>query len=456
MEKTLLSNCALIVLFNLLFYIKTFHFKYVSDDILSSQRSPEKNPFWHYVWVLEGKLKSVSYTQMEKGNANFHLPFVDHLITTLIHSFVCVGIYLGFGTNNVSLLAAFLFSVNPMNNQVAVWISGRGYALSALGMVWALTIPWQFGFIALMVACYSNAGFFMPIVLLGSKHPQILFFLPIVWGIYFNQFRKNVKQKIEMETFDEDRKLEPFKIILALKTFGFYVSHSLIPIKNTFYHSLLESLAGSKKHRARTLCRFFWIGLVCFLAMAWYVFTHKWDMICFGMLWWCVGIAPFLNIMRMQQEISERYAYLPNIGLMVILSYCICWNPYIVGAFIAMYATKMWFYMEAYKDDFWLIEYATMNSPDSWFAWNARAHTRLHAQSFKEAQIFWVIALNLSPKEFKLLMNIAGTLFMMGQQYHAEALTYVAQAENNIPGGQEKQCKQIIEDFRKGKISFTL
>jgi len=460
----MIGNIALIILCNFLFYLKTFQFKYVSDDIQSAMRTPEKNPFVHYFWVIEGKLKSVSYNMMKKGVANFHLPFVDHLITTLIHSLVCAGIYVGFGANNVSLLAAFLFSFNPINNQGAVWISGRGYALSALGMVWALAVPWEMGWLSLLVATYSNAGFFMPVALLGSGHPQLLIFMPFIWALYFKNFRKNVKQKYEMETFEDDRKLEPFKIILATKTFGFYIVHSLIPIKNTFYHSFLESLAGSKKWRARKMDRFFFCGVIAIALMAWYLITHKWDTVSFAILWWCVGIGPFLNIMRMQQEISERYCYLPNVGLMVILatilSKVFVLSPMVygvlVGGFVMMYATKMWFYMETFKDDFWLIEYATMWSPDSWFAWNARAHTRMNSQSFKEAQIFWVIALNISPKEFKILLNIAGSLLLMGPQYHAEGLGYVAEAEKNIPEGQEKQCKDLIANFRKGQVTFLV
>ena len=439
----MIERAAFIALVNLLFYYKTFSYKYVSDDILSAQRPGEKERWKHILWTIEGYLKA--------GN-----PRTDHVLTTLIHTLVCIGIYLGFGANDVSLLGALLFAVNPINNQVAVWISGRGYALSALGMVWALSLPWWLGLLPLLVACYSNAGFFMPVVLLGSSHWIALAFIPIVWGLYFNMFRKNVKQKMNMEMFEEDKKIEPFKLILATKTFGFYLSHALVPIKTTFYHSFLESLAGSKKMRARTLCRFFWIGLAAIVAMGFYIMTHRWDMVCFGILWWCVGIAPFLNFMRLQQEIAERYVYVANVGLSVILASVLVNYPVAAGFVLAMYATKMWFGMEAYKDDFWLIEHAVLNSPDSWFAWNARAHQRWVAQSHQEAIIFWVIALRLSPNEFKLLINIASALALMGPSKHKEALEYIAQAEKNIPGGQEKQCADIIANFKQGKVCFLL
>lgn len=179
-------------------------------------------------------------------------------------------------------------------------------------------------------------------------------------------------------------------------------------------------------------------------------------MICFGILWWCVGIAPFLNFMRMQQEISERYVYLPNVGLMFIVASLLHNFPYVTMGIFMMYATKMWFYMGAYKDDFWLVEYSVLNSPESWFGWHIRGHQRLGAQSHKEAQIFWVIALNLSPKEFKILFNIASSLAVMGPQYHAEALQYLKKAEENIPAGQEEMAQKIVNDFKSGKVTFLV
>ena len=428
------EKICIILLANLIFYCKTIKYGYCSDDIPSSQRPKDKNKWLHAFWTLEGNQKST--------------PEIDHAITMLLHTLVCIGIYLGFGHNGVSFLASLLFAFNPINNQGAVWISGRGYVLSALGMVWALALPMEMGGLMLLGATYSNAGFLMPVVLIGSSHPFLLIFMPLVWLYHWKFFKKNVGDKMKMEVFTEDKHIHPKKFILALKTFGFYLSHSLIPIKTTFYHSLLESIAGSRVAKAYTLCKFFWFGLFSICAMIFYVCTHKWDMVCFGMLWWCVGIAPFCNFYRMQQEIGERYAYLANVGLMVVLASFIYHYGYLVGFFMAMYATKMWFYVEAYKDDFWLIEYARLNSPDSWFAWHISAMKRLEKKSHNEALIFWVIAKSISPKEFKILYNIAVMLVMLNNR--PEALRFLAEAEANIPRGQEESGGKLVSQFREG------
>lgn len=432
----MVEKIAIILLLNIIFYWKTIYFKYVSDDILSRNRGHYANKWLNAFWVFEGHLKSNEQ--------------VDHFITLMLHALVCVGIYFAFGANNVSFIAALLFSVNPINNQGAVWISGRGYVLSALGMVWALVLPFEGAVLMLLGATYSNAGFLMPLALIGSSRPYLLIIMPVLWLFHSYRFKRNVVTKMKQEVFTEDKTLHPRKLILATKTFGFYVLHSLLPIRTSFYHSLLESIAGSKRYRAYTLCRFFWTGAGFLALAAWYVCFHKWDTICFCILWWCVGIAPFLNIYRMQQEIGERYAYVPNVGLMVILATFIAPYPYLVAGFFMMFFTKAWFYINGYKDDFWLVEYARFNAPDSWFAWHIAAMKRWEVASYQEAVIFWVMARLLSPKEFKLLYNLAAALTLSGRKKEGEEL--LAEAEKNIPAGQEESCTKLITDFRKGNI----
>jgi hypothetical protein len=437
--QEIITQSLIILAVNFLFYAKTLKFEYVSDDVPSSQRPKEKG--WiQWFWVFEGKLKST--------------PRIDHAITTVLHSLVCVGIYLGFGSNDISFLAALLFSFNPINNQGSVWISGRGYVLSALGMVWALVLPMEMGGLMLLGATYSNAGFLLPVILLGSSHPYLFIFAPLVWLYHWKRFKTNVGAKMTMELLPEDREWHPRKFMLVIKTFGIYLSHAIIPIKTTFYHSYLESIAGCKKANAYTPCKFFWFGTASILLMAWYVIFHKWDIICFGVLWWCVGISPFVNLYRMQQELGERYVYVANIGLMLILAFYIHNNPYLVAGFLMMYATKMWFFMDGYQNDFWMVEFARMHQPKSWFAWHIAAMKRWEKQSYTEAVIFWVIARSLSPKEFKLLYNLASSLMMLNNK--KEAMELLAQAKTNIPRGQEKACGEIIKNFEEGKVTILM
>jgi len=174
----------------------------------------------------------------------------------------------------------------------------------------------------------------------------------------------------------------------------------------------------------------------------------------FGLLWWCVGISPFLNLFRIHQEIAERYCYLPNVGLMYALAHVLIGHPVAIAAVISIYATRMWFYMDTYMDDYYLVESACMNSPDAWFSWHVRAMKRWDAKSYMEAVILWTMALRISPKEFKLNLNLA-TAHMAGGQKEV-ALQFLKTAEENMPAGQEVQCRKFIDEFKKGNCTIVL
>ena len=427
----MIEKKCIILLVNLLFYFKTLKYQYVSDDIPSSQRK-ETHPKWKY-WLLvfEGHLKST--------------PLIDHGITMILHSLVCVFIYTAFGANEVSFIGALLFSLNPINNQGSVWISGRGYVFSALGMLMAMTFPY-ISPIFLLGATYSNAGFFAPIALSGSQFSWMLLFMPLVWLFHWGRFKKNVGEKIKQEMYEEDKKVSVKKLILLIKTASFYFVHSILPIKNTFYHSYMQSMAGSGRFKAYSLKdRFLWIGIAIIVGIFWYWITHPWDMISFGFLWWIITIAPFCNLFRLHQEIAERYCYLPNVGLMIVLSSIIIKFPILIPIFLTMYATKMWFWMEAYRDDYLLVEHSIVASPGSWFAWHVKAIRKFEQQSYQEALTLWTMAKLLSPNELKVLFNLATTLRMGG--HTKEANQFMEMAKNNVPPGQEAATEKLCKDW---------
>ncbi len=429
-----------IVLANLCFYFKTLMYNYSSDDIPVFQNPPKFDNFFHKIlcW-LDGRYRSG--------------PEIDHALTIALHTLVSVFIYTGFGSSDISFLAAMLFAFNPTNNQGSLWISGRSYVLAALGMTGAMTFPWICG-VFLMIATYTNSGFIAPIVMLGSKWASYAWLtIPFAMWINWSRFSGNVYNKMTMEMIDEDKAIQPRKILLALKTFGFYTSLSLIPFQNAFYHSYLQSSSGSGLKRAYSLKdRFLWIGALLAGAMIWYVCTHKWDMISFSILWYCVCLAPFSNFLRMSQETAERYCYLPNCGLMFILASILIYHPMLIIFFLTLYCVRLWFLMDMYQDDYYLLEYACLQDPSSWFVWHVRALKRWNNKSYHEAVILWTMARRISPKEFKLLFNLATCCIFAGHK--EEALEWIKLAEENIPPGQEEFAGRYIAEWRSGRVSI--
>lgn len=436
------EKICIILLVNIVYFAKTICYKYSSDDLPVFHKPPKTNGKLHKLqcW-LDGRIRIE--------------PQKDHALTTLIHAIVCVFIYLGFGKNDISFIAALLFSFNPTNNQGSVWISGRAYALAAMGMTGALSFPIVGGLFILM-ATYTNAGFFSPVVLLGSKYFSYFYLaLPLAWFINGKRFFKNVKYKMSVEMYAEDKALKPEKIVLGIKTFGFYTLLSIIPFQNSFYHAFLQSAAGSGKEKAYSMKdRYFWLGVSFLVAMGWYVFSHPWDMVSFGLLWWCFCLAPFCNVMRMSQETAERYCYLPMIGLMVVLATVLINHPVLIAVFLAMYTTRLWFLMDMYQDDYYLLEHSCLLDPASWFVWHVRAMKRWDNQSYKEAIILWAMARIISPKEFKVNFNLATACAMAG--YTKEANDWLKVAEDNVPSGQEEESAKMLTEWRAGNMAIIL
>ena len=435
----MIEKIAIILLANLVFFSKTLTYRYSSDDIPVYMNPPNFRNKWEKRW----------YWLIGRMRIN---PQEDHALTTLIHAIVCVFIYIGFGANDISFIASLLFAFNPTNNQGSVWISGRSYALAALGMTGALAFPMlALGFI--FIAVSTNPGFLAPIVLFGSKaNPWILaVFIGLAWGWHGRNFYSNVKHKMNKEMFTEDKAFKIEKFVLAIKTYGFYTTLSIIPFKNAFYHSFLQACAGSGKNKAYSVKdRFFWIGLAFFAAVAWYWLAVPWNMVSFGLLWWIVCLAPFSNFFRMSQEIAERYVFLPSVGLMFVLASIIYTNPILVAVFLTMYVVRKWFLIDQYTDDYYLLEHSCVLEPSAWFTWHQRGLIRWDKKSYQEAIIIWTMARMLSPNEFKINFNLATALYVSGHKENKkEAVYFLKVAEDNIPAGQEEECKRLIEAFRK-------
>ena len=432
----MLSKIIIILAVNFILFFRCLKFSYVSDDIPTFQNPPAFKSKYHkyFLWLIGSYKKK---------------PQFEHLASLIFHSLVGVFIYIAFGSNNVSFWTALLFCCNPANNQGSIWISGRGYVIPPLLLLISLSVPFLAP-ITLWAMPYFNLGFIAPLGLVGSKSAYLLSLMPFIWLFWLKKFKKDVKFKANFEQVDEDKKFHFGKIILAIKTIGFYFTLGLIPFRITFYHSYLQSLAGSGKAKAYSMKdKFFWIGLS--IMVFWAVYSlHKWDMLSYGLLWFFIMIAPFSNLKRLHQEISERYLYTPLIGLMLALSTLIVNYPIIVAVILTIYITKFSCVMGMYRDDYWILEHAVIEDPKAWFAWHMRAMKRWEVQSYREALINWAMAKLISPNEFKLLFNISVVLRLLRKDEEAKA--HFALAIKNIIPGQEEELKPLIKEWNEGKM----
>ena len=439
-----MTNIILISCVSFLYFFKTLRYGYCSDDILVFRSSNKKYKGLSFKRFWDSLVGDTRYT-----------PLVDHICTLILHTLVCVFIYIGFGQNNISLAASFLFMVNPANNQGSVWISGRGYVYPTLFLLWTISIPYLAP-LFIILTTYFHTGFLSPLILAVSPFKWYLVFVPIAWAICSFKFVKNIKQKVNQEMFGEDKKINIKKLILYFKTFGYYTVLFIIPFRNTFYHSFMQSMAGNEimKKRAYSIDKFFFAGIFSIALLIYGIYTHPFSLFSLACAWWIIGVSPYCNLFRCHQEIAERYMYHAGVGLSFILATFVINHPYVLAALLSGYATRLWFYMDAYTDDYFLSEVSRINSRDSWFAWHIAAHKRWNNGAYKEAIILWVMAKNISPNEFKILFNIATCLNIIGED--KEAVEYYREAKKHIPLGQEAEIQIIYDNLKKGKAAIIL
>jgi len=454
------SEIGWIIVVNLALYFKTLRFKFVSDDFTVWKNPPVPKSPIHKLWLqLSGQMKIYAKSiRFVRHNGKLFIAIVraeemEHLLALLLHIGICISIYFAFGASWVSFVAALLYSTNPVNNQGTIWPSGRGYVFPILGILLAMAMPLASP-LFLYAGTWYTAGFLAPLALIGSSKAYLLWLMPIIWWLHSKKFTKAVKNKQNTECFTEDRLVHPKKLILGVKSFGFYLFLCLIPFRITFYHNFLQSSAGSMRHKNYTLCRYFWLGLGAIGAWMYFALTQPWNPLLWASLAFFITIVPFCNIVRANQEIAERFAALPNVFLMYALAQIIAWNPILIAAIVSFYACRTFYTLNLYKDEYWITELAVAEDPHAWWAWHCRAMKRWDTQSYKEALILWVMAKIISPKEFKILMNIATCLRLL--QNHKEADEYLKLAQENIVPGQEETAAQFIAEHRKGKLLILL
>jgi len=363
-----------------------------------------------------------------------------------------------------------LFSVNPITAHGGMWISGKPYCLAAIGGLLMYLFPYYSCIVYLFWTWkLSQALIPFPIVFIATNYWDMASVLLI--GFFRSiphLFTGEVASKHAAESNEELASIRPRKIIIMLKSFGYYTCNCLAPHTIGLYHNYLMYF-GIDKNELKNWYKpdkYFFIGLIMSLVTIYLLFTHRTQPVTLGLVWFYGNIAMFSNLVTMNQPITNRYCYLPMIGLMVSLTSVLQHIPHALYVVAGAYFIRYWWIRVMFKSEYWSVEFHCMDEPESPYVWLNRA-----AHCFENRNLHGSLAnlnkgLLLRPNDWKLQFNKTQVLLLMGQEQTARE-SFAAQLKMTIYGREKEMefynnmLKTILDEVAEARkkssvINFDL
>ena len=363
------------LVFTFLFYGNSLRNKYaLDDDYITVTNFPQKGNEYkpNHALVSKGfsgipKIWKSRYAHDSEGSFDYRPfttttfaieyaifgqnPFISHLINLLIY-FVsvwlvfCILLNLLQGNEfaySISLLTALVFLIHPMHTEVVNNLKCRdellAFVLSLLTLWYSLKFYEKptFKYIILIFLFLSLAIFskrtavlafaIIPLCIIFFKKVNIKYATTIISvliliGIIASFIKTNiVSEKTIRHYYHFENPLYTdhvsflHKIIIGIKTFGFYVKFSLLPYPFRYYY-------GTNTFDLSTDINIYFLITVLFIGfLSYYIFKHKDKLLLFATLLFCGCILPFINIGTPAPGVlGERFAYFSSLGFCLLIS----------------------------------------------------------------------------------------------------------------------------------------
>ena len=426
---------------------------------------------WVRYHLMGGQLSSGEKLQDDKVIPLGKIPWRHHALSVVVFNLAVLALF-PFLSNilgaNLALLSLCLFVVHPVATQAIAWISGLGYPLSLLWMAltlnflyWFHTIPdpsvglTLFVFLSFIVICFLmiNALFIglclWPVLVLMGYYPFAALALVISVGMGLRIVQATIKLRVDAfkdQNMAQSTKPKIRKIIVAFKTFLYYVRMVLWPSKMGLYHEWGYHYEDTlEKEDWRFIGGLISVGLVVFWFFVTPVFAIK-----FGLLWFCSFIFIFLNWITIQQFVTERYVFVPSLGVCIIVAYFTQNYLPIYGLILGLALMRTWMHLPTYDNELRFYQSNIWNFPKSEIAYGNLGVTYLRLGMVGTALDHWNVGVKLNPDYDVPYYNISSHFKSNGivHLHHGrfnEAISFLTNARDFL----DKATKCKICHFRE-------
>lgn len=455
-----LESILVIIALNVAMYWKILWNDYIVDDYqmyVRNSKGEGENLIKEKSWLGFIKFKlygagTFSYKDI-KGTSIAKAIMMDNALVLVLHTTVCVLMYLTFGANLISFWAAVLYTINPINNQTSVWKNGRRFQINSILVL--LMLLWKpLGiFLYFITPLFQINAIFAPIL---YAHENAWYLLALIPLLIFGRKELTHKVQVRMERVCDDDRLvfTPKRFFIIVKHYGHYFFKMVFPGLCAMNYAKLHywGVTEQGNKNAYSFNKDFWQGILA-LAISVCVFVLLmsqnasyacfWAFMVFSALQWC-AILPYI------QDLADRYATLPTIFMMFFISYAV--NTFIpqyaftillvLGTYYAFYLNmvrKMYGNMDCY------FRYQMFHFPQIPLPRKMQVNYLIKLPDFVGAWVLCREGLMYNPNEFILLHQAAMCHKAIGD--YVKAREYARKAMENYYIGQKESQEPLLKEF---------
>lgn len=456
-----MNEILIIIAFNLIVYFRTLKFTIIVDDIRWYKRIDDgmfKDCTWRNFFPMRLYGGGTFGVKPIKVMGSDIQPQLDHLFTTMIHTTICVLMYLALGHNSISFWGAMLYACNPINNQTSIWLNGRRYAINIiLVLLMILMGQMKYGWMAWPVLYVMTAAFHATAVLspiLTCHNPWIALMVLQVFLLLKGQaLRHKYQSYCDSNQNDEMKKFGLNKLIVVVKAYGIYFFRmfasevTMINYPELFFWGVTKE--GNDDAYRLNSCFYKGCLSLAITTCACILLPGNFKLYA---IYGALATLQWSSIFPSSQTLADRYVSMPNVFMMVILSYLIhlCFPHFYIPILIAImgiYCGRLKVTMLMYKDLWNCYDYQIFFCP--WITMPRANYITylINSNDYLKAWQMTRDGLKYLPNDFSLLTRAAICAKAIGGRHQSKE--YIDKAEKHFYINQEKDQQEWIRIFRK-------
>lgn len=311
-------------------YIRTLDYHYMIDDIVRR---------WEYLYVVPEISPPASFYNSKPSKWR-------HLFLIITHALNVIWINQLWGWKT-----ALLFALHPLSVPCTAWITGGYYSTTTF----LVLTSYYFIHTHHLIGAFIGSLFFtgaLGATIIGIGFPFLFLFqehqgLLLLWPLVMYLFGKRFITGFGIRNRGKKDPITFAKLAVMPKVIAYYALMALFPNQLGFFRQFgFEYYTGSKMQKNVDSFNFEFYVSVIFLSLCAYV---GWMISPFGTLWFFITIGPFCQFKSLGQFIAERYSYLPNVGICIVLATALNNHPILLTILATLYLYRSHMYIPAYR-----------------------------------------------------------------------------------------------------------